>query len=302
MPNSNQLIMNLYEACRQEFVLPENVLNLATTNVEVRRIRKINIVDQFLNEYHYLHSGDVFKSIGVITRAYGLYFGGELAGITVYNPPGSKSPAEYLYGTEPAMAYYRQGTLALSRLVVSPEAPFNASGYLIAHSLRQLWDDNIERTKQEKAPYRTVVSYADSALNHTGTVYRAQNAWFAGMAPGKSIGGFYNPLTGHCVNIRQGKRTLTKRDCPLGYRPFPASIKLRYLFFLGDPEHKLETMRKLDPNVKLLTKVGKYSVLKEGRIVGASEPRSYETVYEYFGKRGTDNITARYADYLAKTS
>lgn len=209
-----QLQFNLYDAVDREFVLPDEVLNLKTTNAEVKRIRKLNIVDSFLNEFHYLHSGDTFKSLSVITRAYGLYVGGMLAGVIVYNPPGSKSTLEFLFRGEREQSSLRQGTLALSRLVAHPDAPFNATGYLISQSLKCLWEDNRERVREGKAPFRAVISFAESTF-HTGTVYRVQNAWYAGLSRGSSLGGFYNPVTGHVINTRQGKMIVLKDICPI---------------------------------------------------------------------------------------
>lgn len=300
MANIEQYSLNLYEACREEFVIPDSALDLGISNVEVKRIRKIEIVDRFLNQFHYLHTSSVFKSIGVITRSYGLYLGGELAGVVVFNPPGSKGSGEFLFGAGYSCAMQRQGTLALSRLVAHPEVPFNGTGYLISQALRMIPQDNDERIRANKAPFTTVVTYADT-LFHSGTVYRAQNAWYAGMAINNGLGGFFNPVTGHCINVRQGARTLLKKNCPQGYVPFKASPKVRYLFFLGNRRQKLETMRMLQKQVKLLCKVGKYSVFKEGRLVDLAENRSYEEVYQYFGKIGTTKAHKRYADYLIDT-
>lgn len=298
----DQLQFNLHEACRRDFVLPERVLCIGTSNVEVIRLRKVGVVNRFLNAYHYLHSGDVFKGIGPITRAYGLFLGGELAGIVVYNPPGSPATGEFLFGKSAKNAMLKQGTLALSRLCVHPDAPFNTTGYLITESLRLLWEDNQERINKFSAPFRTVISFADTILHHSGTVYRSQNAWFAGIYRGHSLGGFFHPETGHVIHVRQGGKTLTKKDCPSGYLPFTASAKLRYLFFLGDKRNKLNTMRQLNENVKFQCKVDNFSVYKEGRMVKLSDTRSYEDVYNIFGNAGPNKDNRRYADYLSPTA
>jgi len=291
-----QLQFNLYDACREEFVIPDKVLNLGTSNASVKRIRKMDIVNKFLNEHHYLHAGDKEKSIAVITRAYGLYLGGSLASLVVYNAPGSSSIPEYIFGKDTEEAPLRQGTLAMSRLVTCPDAPFNSTGYLISRSLKMIWEDNIERKKDFKPIYRCICTFADT-LFHTGTVYRAQNAWFSGISYGSSLGGFYNEETGDIRNVRQGKRTLTLKDCPPGWKPFRASDKLRYLFFLGNKGEQLQTMRQLNNEVKLQCKIDNFSVLKEGRIVKPTEHRSYENVYHLTSNRGTNRV-GRYIDYL----
>lgn len=293
----NQFKLNLYEACRQEFVLPEEYLHLPG-NYTVKRIKRLRIVNDFLNLFHYLHYGGN-KSIGPITRAYGLYNGGELLGVIVYNPPGSPAIPMSLFGRNYEVAEFRQGTLAISRLAVSPKAPFNATGYLISSSLKLIWEDNLERERENKVPFRTIVTFADT-LCHTGTVYRAQNAWYAGVSPGSGLGGFYNPETGEIRHVRQGKVTLKLKDCPAGWLPYKASDKLKYLFFLGGRRIKLETMSKLSSEVKFLCKVGTFSVFKEGKITRLSDERSYEDVYRLYGRGRNDNKMKmiQYSDYL----
>jgi len=292
-----QMGFSLYEACRRDFVIPDNCLNLGTTNAEVRRIRKLSVVDSFLSQFHYLHISDSFKSIAVITRAYGLYLGGMLAGVIVYNPPGSSSVSQSLFGTEYGAAELRCGTLALSRLAVHPDAPFNSTGYLISHSLKLLWEDNRERVSQNKVPFKTVVSFADTMF-HSGTCYRAVSGWYAGRSAGGGLGGFYNPVTGKVISTRQGKVSLTAKNCPEGFVPFKATDKLKYLFFLGTRKDQLQTMRSLNESVKFQCKVDQFNVWKEGRMTKLSDTPSYEEVYQLFGKRGTEKAIRRYADYF----
>lgn len=293
----SQLGLSLYQACRREFVLPADCL--MASNAEVKRIRKLKEIDDFLNQHHYLHSGTGQKSVGVITRAYGLFIGGMLAGVTVYNPPSTRSIPEYLFGKSYDSAELCQGTLAMSRLVCHPDIPFNSSGFLISHSLRLIREDNQERIAVGKPIFRTVITFADT-LFHSGAVYRGVNAWFAGVSDGGGhLGGFYHPETGNYIHVRQGRKTLRLKDCPPGFKPFKASPKLRYLFFTGSKKDQLNTMRRLDPQVKFLCKLEQFSVLKEGRLAKLSDTRSYEEVYRMCGARGTERA-GRYADYLSQ--
>lgn len=285
-----QLQFSLYEACRAEFTLPDNVFRLSN-NVEVKRIRKLKEVDEFLSKYHYLHSGQSRKSIAVITRAYGLYWGGQIAGIIVFNPPGSSAisksmfdPAAYEYGE------YINSVLAMSRLVTVDELPFNGTGYLISKALKLLWQDNVERRNDNKAEYKTVVTFADTA-HHSGTVYRSQNAWYCGTTKSGNFGGIYNPSTGEIRHVRQGSRNLNRNEIPEGWTRQANTEKLKYLFFLGDKKEKLKTMRRLHDNTKMLCKVGSYSVFERGKIIGVNQEagiktsQSYEEVYQLVGRK-----------------
>lgn len=292
--------LNLYDACREDFILPDNCLNIGTSNVEIKRIRTLKTVDNFLNDYHYLHSGDNRKSVAVITRAYGLYLGGDLAGVAVYNPPGSKAIVEYIFGRGSKETDLRRGTLALSRLVTHPDAPFNATGYLISQSLKMLREDNRERLNLSKAPYNTIITFADT-LFHTGTTYRAVNAWYYGKSQGGGLGGFYNPETGDIIHVRQGKTTLNAGNCPSGWKPLKLTPKLRYIFFVGTKREQLSTMRRLDEQVKFSMRIGSLSVLRNGRLAKLSDKRCYDEVYKLFGGRGT-NHAGRYINYLGSES
>ena len=298
-----QLGFTLYDSVRSEFIPPEDSLDLGTTNADVKRIQRLDEVNLFLNQYHYLHGGQAFKSIGTITRCYGLYLGGELAAVVVYNPP-AVGVEDFLYSDEIHEAYlYKKGVLAMTRLTAAPDAPFNSTGFLISKSLKLIWLDNKERERDNRPLYKTVITFADTMF-HSGTTYRAQNAWYAGISKGEGLGGFYNPETGDYINTRQGARTLTRKDCPEGWLPFTRSDKLRYLFFLGGQKEQLRTMRKLGEKVKVLCKLDQFSVFEEGRIVGAVQEagvriaRSYDEVYQRYGKRGTEIVHGRYTDYL----
>ena len=61
--------------------------------------------------------------------------------------------------------------LALSRLVVAPSEPQNAAGLLLGQSTRE-----VIRTKR----WALLVTYADEAQGHEGTIYRATGWTFDG--------------------------------------------------------------------------------------------------------------------------
>lgn len=283
-----QLGLPLYAAIDREFTPPPEALSLKTTNAEVRRIKgQADLVREFLKNYHYLHAGEMAgaqKGSILMTRVYGLYLGGDLAGICVYNPP-SVGVEDYFF---PKSDYeQRKGVLALSRLCCHPEAPFNSESYLLGQSLRLLWRDNYEREAVGKPLFRTVVTYADfGLLRHTGTVYRSVSGWYVGRSSSGGLGGFIDPATGLILNSRQGARTLTAKDCPEGMVPFKRTTKFRYAMFLGKSKDQLATMRRLNDKVKLLGVLDSgLTVWKNGRVTRPGDTRSYAEVYELCGRK-----------------
>lgn len=280
----SQLILNLDGAIREEFVPPANSLRLNTSNVEVKRFRKGQSQDlsNFCSRYHYLHKGDNPKQV-IYSRAYGLYLGGELAGVAVYNVPGSSAVEKSIFEDYE----YQKGTLALTRLCCSPDAPFNSESHLLSQSIRLLEQDNRERLEAFKPSYKTVVTYADyGGLNHTGTIYRSMNAWFIGATKPKALAGFRHKETGEIISIRQGKNTLTKEEAPEGFEPFDRTQKFKYLLFIGGNKEQLNTMRNLKEEVKFRSRFGEFYAWTKGRLLQPSDTRAYDEIYNLAGRKG----------------
>lgn len=283
-----QLGLPLFAAINREFTPPPEVLSLKTTNAEVRRIRgNAEMVREFLKNYHYLHAGEAAgasKGSILMTRVYGLYLGGDLAGVCIFNPP-SVGVEGYFF---PQSDYeQRKGLLALSRLCCHPAAPFNSESFLLAQSLKLLWRDNYEREKENRPLFRTVVTYADfGLLHHSGTIYRGIGAWYFGQSYSGGLGGFIDPNTGLILNSRQGAKTLTAKDCPEGMVPFMRTSKLRYAMFLGKAKDQLATMRRLNEKVKFLGAMDSgLTVWRDGKVVRPGDTRSYAEVYELCGRK-----------------
>ena len=65
------------------------------------------------------------------------------------------------------------GVASCSRLAIAPEVPLNGASFLLGRSMRTL-----ERR------WSTLLTYADTAREHTGAIYRATNWTFVGQVPG----------------------------------------------------------------------------------------------------------------------
>ena len=283
MKTESQLSFSLNEVITREYIPPTNALRLATSNVEVKRIRKMKELVDFCSKYHYLHQGEGIKPKGIVfSRAYGLYLGGDLAGVAIYNAPGSSAVEKNLFSDYE----YQKGTLALTRLCCHPDAPFNSESHLIGQSIKLLAEDNRDRIADHKPIYKTIITYADyGLLKHTGTIYRSINAWYTGTTKDKSLAGFHNPTTGEIISARQGNKTLGRKDCPEGFEPFGGTTKFKYLMFIGNPKMQLDTMRHLNDDIKFRSKYDEFYVWKEGNLLRPSDKRSYDDIYNLVGRK-----------------
>lgn len=108
---------------------------------------------------HYL------KRVPTIEHAFGLFDAplfGRCFGFITFGTPPSRHLMLSACRTRPDMV------TELNRLWLDDEMGFNSESWFLARVLRLM-------------PPRIVVSYADTAVGHVGTVYRASNFFYAGM-------------------------------------------------------------------------------------------------------------------------
>ncbi|MCG8400020.1 MAG: aspartyl-phosphate phosphatase Spo0E family protein [Firmicutes bacterium] len=87
--------------------------------------------------------------------------------------------------------------LALSRLVLVPEAPRNAATFLLMRSVRML-----------DQRWRCLLTYADTWRGHTGHIYRAAGWEYLGLTQPKAI----FTVDGRLTAIKAGPRTRTHAE------------------------------------------------------------------------------------------
>lgn len=104
---------------------------------------------------HYMHRKPV------VSHAFGLYAGGELAGVCVFGTPASRHLQMGAFPADPSRV------MELNRLWVHDTQPRNTESWFVARCLKLL-------------PSLMVVSYADTSVGHLGYVYRALNFRYAG--------------------------------------------------------------------------------------------------------------------------
>jgi len=162
--------------------------------------------------YDWLLNMHYAKRIPQIMKAFGLYDGNKLIGVTTYGIPASPALCMGICGKE-----YSDIVLELNRLCLLNNDK-NQSSFLVSNSIKQLPKPTI------------VVSYADTAQGHVGYVYQATNFLFTGTTKERTdMGG------------RDGKHSRHSKDPSI--RVF-RSAKHRYILFHGSKTDK-KKFRKL---------------------------------------------------------
>jgi hypothetical protein len=167
-------------------------------NYEVRRIERKDC-EPFILGIHYA------KRWPSISFAYGLFLDSILVGVVSYGSPASPWLCKGVCGEE-----FRKQVIELNRLVLSDNRK-NEASLLVGRSLKML---GAERDS-------IVVSYADTAHNHTGFIYQATNFLFTGTT---------KPRTDMAsVNGKHSRHNSGDRN----NRVF-RSAKHRYVTFIGN--------------------------------------------------------------------
>lgn len=109
-----------------------------------------------------------------------------------------------------------RNVLCLSRLVVAPGEPQNAAGILISRSIRLL-----------PQRWHTLLTYADTRMGHSGTIYRATNWERVDIVGGHST---WLDADGRQVAAKAKKNRTRAQMLALGYRRLPCSKKIKFVF------------------------------------------------------------------------
>jgi hypothetical protein len=170
------------------------------------------------------------KRMPSISFAYGLFKDNEMIGIVTYGSPASPFLCKGICGEK-----HKQNVIELNRLVLVNNEK-NEASYLIANSLKMLPKPKI------------VVSYADTAHDHSGVVYQATNFLFTGTTKGRTDQA--------SANGKHSRHSLGDRQNRV-YR----SPKHRYVIFVCSKKQKKIYMKALNYAIQPYPKA--YSVLNE---------------------------------------
>ena len=177
---------------------------------EVRQIPHADGV-AFIVEHHYSRS-----AANTSTYAHGLFRDGELVGAVLWIPPTKTCACSVVRGT----GIDWRGVLACSRLAVHPDEPLNAASLLLGRSMRA-----IDRDK-----WAALVTYADTRLGHTGSIYRATNWICFGET---KAGDVWLGPDGEQRGRKRGPRTLLASEMiEMGFVKAPPMPKIKFVHFI----------------------------------------------------------------------
>lgn len=144
-----------------------------------------------------------------------------VCGVALWLPP-PKPAASSVAGEE-----WRK-VLALSRFVIAPDVPGNGASFLLGAAMRDV--------DRERWPW--LLSYADSARGHDGTIYRATNWTYLG--PWKA-GDTWCDGEGVQRGRKRGGRNIPSAEMrSMGFVKQPPAVKHKYVHHVGRPTHTLK--------------------------------------------------------------
>jgi hypothetical protein len=109
-----------------------------------------------------------------------------------------------------------RNVLNLSRLVVAPGEPKNATGMLLARSMRMV-----------PRRWQAFVTFADQLRGHEGTIYKATNWEDTGLVRGAPT---WVDSEGRQVATRHTKNRTVAEMLAAGYRKLGTAKKRRFLY------------------------------------------------------------------------
>jgi hypothetical protein len=175
-----------------------------------------SVVEPVITGEHYLHSMP-----GAARRCFGVYLGDRLVGAAVFTI-GARQSHQVLAAARP------QDVATLARLWLSDTLPLNSESRVLGIVLRSL---------RRTTSWKVILSYADPAAGHTGTIYRAAGWLYLGQTHSASYirlgdGRVYHPRTVHRRYGTNGVRAL--RAAGIAAARERVSGKHRYAYVL-DP-------------------------------------------------------------------
>lgn len=198
---------------------------------------------EFVEEHHYAHgAGDL------VTACYGLFFKGDphtLHGVAMWNPPA--------YGAAIKANDDFANVLSLTRFCLVDERPENAGSFLISKSIKEL-----------DRRWHTLLTYADTALNHNGGLYRAANWNWDGLT--RANPRYWDPENECLVSRKKGKNSYNRTQMQeMGYE-FLGNFKMhKYLY----PRFKGRKNVVIIPKSKQPDFIqGSLNFTKDGKILG----------------------------------
>ena len=115
---------------------------------------------QVVVEHHYLHRRPP------TSYAFGLFDEDEVVGVVIFGTPASRESQKSACPSDPSLVQ------ELTRLWIHDDQPRNTASWFLSRAMKLL-------------PPFIIISYADTAAGHDGTVYRAANFFYDGRTDAK---------------------------------------------------------------------------------------------------------------------
>lgn len=129
---------------------------------------ELKVIRNLIETLHYTHSVNGLR----VSYCFGLYDGENLIGGILYGKPAMRNAWK-------KYAEREDDIVELRRLVIIDDTPPNAESYFIGRTIRWL---------TQHTTLQVIVSYADNAQGHSGTIYKASNFQCCGeTSKGKQI-------------------------------------------------------------------------------------------------------------------
>lgn len=205
------------------------------SEMKVKQITS-EIARPYIASFHYSHT------MPDSTRfVYGGYLNGKLCGIVCYGMGCGKNQYTALIPNIQNGQY-----IELTRLWCANDYPRNTESRLISQSLKMLPSD-----------IKLVLSFADEAMGHVGTIYQATNWYYCGRSNGGKQLISSDGLKKHTrlLGIYRMRHHEYKdmdsqqlRDV-LGYEVVEGGQKYRYVYLRGTKKEKKEMYRQIKPKI-----------------------------------------------------
>lgn len=181
-------------------------------NYKVERI-PCNQAKEYIIKNHYSHGCHNRPS-----PCYGLFEEDELIGVLMFATPCSERVRASVFGSQ-----YKDSVTELHRLHILDVTPKNTESWFISRCLKLL--------KRDKPQIKAVISFSDLTEGHSGTIYKATNAFRIGQTGNAT---FYIDENGRLRHPRQCGVNITKDMAKeKGWQAVKRSGKNRYLYILA---------------------------------------------------------------------
>ncbi len=175
----------------------------------------LGVARTIIVHYHYLHSFP-----GGTMLIFGIFLGARLLGAATLGA-GPYLAYKIVRGAKP------NDCLTLTRLWLSDELPRNSESHVIGTIIRSL---------QKNTSLKFLVSYADPAMGHSGTIYQATNWLYTGSSCAMPLYDLGDGKARHSRSVAHAYGSHSLRyfaSHGFDVKVIPQVAKYRYIYFLN---------------------------------------------------------------------